>query len=86
MIPVAAGLLTVCGNRPGLGVITSLAIVAMVVMAAVSVLFVLGLVPFTADRLTASTSAWLSSLAGSSPPTVRAERPVGCPVRSPTAA
>ena len=49
MIPVAAGLLTVCGNRPGLGMITSLAIVAMVVIAAVAVLFVLGQVPYTAD-------------------------------------
>ena len=49
MIPVAAGLLTVCGNRPGLGMITSLAIVAMVVIAAVSMLFVLGRVPYTAD-------------------------------------
>lgn len=35
MIPIAAGLLAVCGNRPGLGAITSLAIVAMVIMAAV---------------------------------------------------
>jgi hypothetical protein len=49
MIPVAAGLLAVCGNRPGLGAITSLAIVAMVVMAAVSMLFMLGLVPFAAQ-------------------------------------
>jgi hypothetical protein len=47
-VPVAAGLLNVCGNRPGLGAITSLAILAMVVMAAVSILFVLGLVPFPA--------------------------------------
>ncbi len=50
MIPVAAGLLTVCDdNGPGLGAITSLAIVAMVMMAAVSMLFILGLVPFAAD-------------------------------------
>ena len=49
MIPVAAGLLAVCGNRPGLGAITSLAILAMMVMAAVSLLFVLGLVPFAAQ-------------------------------------
>jgi hypothetical protein len=49
LIPVAAGLLAVCGNGPGLGAITSLAIVAMVVQAAVSLLFVLGLVPFAAD-------------------------------------
>jgi hypothetical protein len=49
MIPVAAGLLTVCGNRPGLGMITSLAIVVMVVIAAVAVLFILGRVPYTAD-------------------------------------
>jgi hypothetical protein len=49
LIPVAAGLLAVCGNGPGLGAITSLAIVAMVVLAAVSLLFVLGLAPFAAD-------------------------------------
>ena len=49
MIPVAAGLLTVCGDRPGLGAITSLAIVAMAGMAAVSVLFVLGVVSFAAS-------------------------------------
>ena len=49
LIPVAAGLLAVCGNRPGLGAITSLAILAMMVMAAVSLLFVLGLAPFAAD-------------------------------------
>jgi len=47
-IPVAAGLLAVCGNRRGLGVITSLAIVAMVVMTTLSVLMVLGLVSFAA--------------------------------------
>ena len=49
MIPVAVGLLTVCGDRPGLGAITSLAIVAMVGMAGVSMLFVLGVVPFAAS-------------------------------------
>ena len=49
MIPVAAALLAVCGNSPGLGAITSLAIVAMVVTAAVSLLFVLGLVPWAAE-------------------------------------
>jgi hypothetical protein len=49
MIPLAAGLLAVCGNRPGLGAINSLAIVAMVMMAALSLLFVLGLAPFTAQ-------------------------------------
>jgi hypothetical protein len=49
MIPVAAALLTVCGNRPGLRMITSLAILAMVVIAAVPVLFILGRVPYTAD-------------------------------------
>lgn len=48
MIPVAVGLLTVCGNRPGLGAITSLAIVAMVVMTTVSMLMVLGLASFAA--------------------------------------
>ena len=49
-IPVAAALLTVCDdNGPGLGAITSVAIVAMVMMAAVSMLFILGLVPFAAD-------------------------------------
>ena len=46
MIPVAVRLLTVCGDRPGLGAITSLAVVAMVGMAAVSMLFVLGVVSF----------------------------------------
>jgi hypothetical protein len=45
----ASGLLAVCGNRPVLGAITSLAIVAMVMMAAVSLLSVLGLAPFTAQ-------------------------------------
>jgi uncharacterized membrane protein len=49
IIPVAAGLLAVSGNRPGLGAITSLDIVAMVVMAAVSMLFILGLVAFAAQ-------------------------------------
>ncbi len=49
MVPVAAGLLAVCGNSPRLRVITSLAIVAMVVMAAVSLLFVLGRAPFVAQ-------------------------------------
>ena len=49
LIPVAAGLLTVFGNRPGLGAVTSLAILAMVMMAAVSLLFVLGSAPFSAD-------------------------------------
>lgn len=48
MIPVAAGLLAVCGNRRGLGVITWLVVVAMVVMTTVSVLMVLGLVSFAA--------------------------------------
>jgi hypothetical protein len=46
MIPVAAGLLTVCGGRRGLGAITSLVIVAMAGMAAASMLLVLGVVPF----------------------------------------
>jgi hypothetical protein len=44
IIPVVAGRLTVCGNRPGLGTITALAIVALVAMAAVELTFVLGLV------------------------------------------
>jgi hypothetical protein len=85
MIPVAAGLLAVCGNRPGLGTITSLAIVAMVVMAAVSMLFMLGLVPFAA-QVDSSYAGLISSSAGSSPPAVQAGRPAGCPARSPTAA
>jgi hypothetical protein len=46
MIPVAAALRTVCGGRRGLGAISSLAIVAMAGMAAVSMLFVLGGVSF----------------------------------------
>jgi hypothetical protein len=49
IIPVVAGLLTVCGNRPGLGAITALAIVALMAMAAVELAFVLGLVPFAAE-------------------------------------
>ena len=49
MIPIAAALLTVCGDRPGLGAVTSLAILAMVMIAAVSLLFVLGRAPFSAD-------------------------------------
>ena len=49
IIPVTVGMLTVCGNSSGLGAITSLAIVAMVVTAAVSLLFVLGLMPWVAQ-------------------------------------
>ena len=49
MIQIAVGLLTVCGNRPGLGAVTSLTILAMVMIAAVSLLFVLGRAPFSAD-------------------------------------
>ena len=49
IIPVVAGLLTVCGDRPGLGAITALAIVTLVAMAAVELVFVLGLVPFPAE-------------------------------------
>jgi len=49
IIPVVAGLLTVCGNRPGLGAISALAIVALVAMAAVELAYVLGLVPFAAE-------------------------------------
>jgi hypothetical protein len=48
LIPVAVGLFAVCGRRRGLGAITSLAVVAMVVMTTVSMLMVLGLVPFAA--------------------------------------
>ena len=46
MIPVAVALLAVCGNGPGLGAITSLAIVAMIAIPATSLLLVLGLMPF----------------------------------------
>jgi len=49
VIPVVAGLLTVCGHRPGLGAITALAIVALVAMAAVQLAYVLGLVSFAAS-------------------------------------
>ena len=49
IIPVVAGLLTVCGDRPGLGAITALAIVTLAAMAAVELVFVLGLVPFPAE-------------------------------------
>ena len=48
MIPVAVGLLAVCGNRRWLSAITSLAVVAMVVMTTVSMLMVLGLASFAA--------------------------------------
>jgi hypothetical protein len=48
VIPVAVGLLAVCGHHRGLGAITSLAIVAMVVMTTVSMLMVLGLAPLAA--------------------------------------
>jgi len=48
LIPVAVGLLAVCGNRRGLGAITWLAIVAMATMTTVSMLMVLGLVSFAA--------------------------------------
>ena len=48
MIPVAVGLLAVCGNRRGLGAITWLAVGAMVVMTTVLMLMVLGLVSFAA--------------------------------------
>lgn len=48
VIPVAAGLLAVCGNRRGLGAITSLAIVAIVAMTTMSMLMVLGLASFAA--------------------------------------
>ena len=46
MIPVAAALLTACGNSPGLGAITSLAILAMIAIPAALLLLVLGLMPF----------------------------------------
>jgi len=49
LIPVAAGLLTVCGNGPGLRAITAAAIPAMTGQAAVSVLFMAGLASFTAQ-------------------------------------
>ena len=49
IIPVVAGLLTVCGDRPGLGAVTALAIVALAAMAAIQLAFVLGLAPFAAD-------------------------------------
>lgn len=58
MIPVAAGLLAVCGHRRGLDAITSLAIVALVVMTTRSVLMVLGLVPFA----TATGSAYIGMI------------------------
>jgi hypothetical protein len=48
IIPVVAGLLTVCGNRPGLGAITALAITALVAMAVAELAYVLGMVPFAA--------------------------------------
>jgi hypothetical protein len=48
-IPVAAALLAVCGHRRELGAITGAAMVAMALLAAVSLLFVLGRLPFAAD-------------------------------------
>jgi hypothetical protein len=42
-------MLAVCGDSPGLGAVTSLAILAMVMTAAVSLLFVVGLVPWAAQ-------------------------------------
>jgi hypothetical protein len=49
IVPVVAGLLTVCGNRPGLGAITALAITALAAMAVAELAYVLGVVPFTAE-------------------------------------
>jgi hypothetical protein len=49
LIPLALGLLAICGNGPGLGAITSLAVIAMAGMAIVSLALVLGLIPFSAE-------------------------------------
>ena len=85
MIPVAAALRTVCGGRRGLGAISSLAIVAMAGMAAVSMLFVLGGVSFAMSVDSSYVGlafmfGWVfaAGLAG--------RTSAGCPVRSPTAA
>ena len=96
MIPVAAGLLSVCDdNGPGLGAITSAAIVAMVLMAAVAVLFILGLVPFAADTDSAYIGlififgypVWLIVLSGQLPGHLadRAGRPGRPSLRQPSA-
>jgi hypothetical protein len=53
MIPVAVALLAVCGATRGLSAITSLTTVGMAAMAVVSLLYVLGILPFGA-QLTAS--------------------------------
>jgi hypothetical protein len=81
LIPVAVGLLAVCGNSRGLGAITSLAILAMVVTPAVTLLFVLGLMPFDAATYTSYvdlilTFGWILAVS-------RAGRPAGrLPARS----
>jgi hypothetical protein len=84
LIPVAVGLLAVCGNSRGLGAITSLAILAMVVTPAVTLLFVLGTVPFDAATYTSYvdlilTFGWILAVS-------RAGGPAGCPARSPAPA
>jgi hypothetical protein len=49
MIPVAVALLAVCGRTPGLGAITSLTVLGMAAMGVVSLLYVLGILPFGAQ-------------------------------------
>lgn len=49
MIPVAVALLAVCGRSRGLGAITSLTVLGMAAMAVVSLLYVLGILPFGAQ-------------------------------------
>jgi hypothetical protein len=49
LIPLALGLLALCGSTPGLGAVTSLAVLAMAGMAALSLALVLHLMPFSAE-------------------------------------
>jgi hypothetical protein len=81
LIPVAVGLLAVCGNSRGLGAITSLAILAMLVTPAVTLLFVLGLLPFDAATYTSYvdlivTFGWILAVSRAGRPTGRLPRQI----------
>jgi hypothetical protein len=84
LIPVAVGLLAVCGNSCGLGAITSLAILAMVVTPTVTLLFVLGLVPFDAATYASYvdlilTFGWILAVSRAGRPTGRLPRQIAGP-------
>jgi hypothetical protein len=53
-IPVVLALLAICGNTPGLRAITMLTVVGLAAMAAVSLLYVLGVLPFGAQSGTSA--------------------------------